>query len=380
MQLLARAASRAACPPASRSWTARVTASGARAGSTDEEFERDVARRMVDPAGDAALVADWLAVAAAARAQHAARSAARSATSGSRWARCSGCRSSPTCPTCAPRCSRSAVCSHGDALGRARRAAAERACARRRAAAWGEREVLMLNMTRDEHFPIEGAIEVLEAIPGPKRMGVWAGTHVEIPPEAIAAGQSIPGAHARLSPDASLGAVSGEPYDPPRVAPRRSLLPTGAPPRRRCAARSRAPRQESPLAPVTVVVPGNSVGVAVAAPARVGRARPGLDRGLRADRRQLPHRVPPGRAARRAAARGRRPAARVHAGGRGGGPPRARRRIRARCSGRVATHPATEEALVRRAPRALRSRRAPRSTCSPARARGRARSCGSTGS
>jgi len=49
----------------------------------------------------------------------------------------------------------------------------------------GDREVLMLNMTRDEHFPMAGAIEVFEAIPGPKRMGVWAGTHVDIPPEAI---------------------------------------------------------------------------------------------------------------------------------------------------------------------------------------------------
>ncbi len=49
----------------------------------------------------------------------------------------------------------------------------------------GDREVLMLNMTRDEHFPIAGAIDVFERIPGPKRMGVWAGTHVEIPPEAI---------------------------------------------------------------------------------------------------------------------------------------------------------------------------------------------------
>src|SRR3954454_20190565 len=38
------------------------------AGSTDEDFERDVARRMRDPDGDAALVTDWLAVAAAARA------------------------------------------------------------------------------------------------------------------------------------------------------------------------------------------------------------------------------------------------------------------------------------------------------------------------
>ena len=49
----------------------------------------------------------------------------------------------------------------------------------------GDREVLMLNMTRDEHFPIAGAIDVFEAIPGAKRMGVWAGTHVDIPPEAI---------------------------------------------------------------------------------------------------------------------------------------------------------------------------------------------------
>jgi predicted esterase len=47
------------------------------------------------------------------------------------------------------------------------------------------REVLMLNMTRDEHFPIDGAMEVLEMLPGPKRMGVWTGTHVDIPPEAI---------------------------------------------------------------------------------------------------------------------------------------------------------------------------------------------------
>jgi len=52
----------------------------------------------------------------------------------------------------------------------------------------GGREVLMLNMTRDEHFPIDGAIEVLELVPGPKRMGVWTGTHTDIPPEAIQLG------------------------------------------------------------------------------------------------------------------------------------------------------------------------------------------------
>jgi hypothetical protein len=53
------------------------------------------------------------------------------------------------------------------------------------ARALGEREVLMLNMTRDEHFTIEGALEVFESIPGSKRMGVWAGTHVDIPEEAV---------------------------------------------------------------------------------------------------------------------------------------------------------------------------------------------------
>jgi hypothetical protein len=43
----------------------------------------------------------------------------------------------------------------------------------------------MLNMTRDAHFPITGAVEVLEKIPGPKRMDVWAGSHEELPPEAV---------------------------------------------------------------------------------------------------------------------------------------------------------------------------------------------------
>src|SRR5258705_9849594 len=38
------------------------------AGSTDDEYLRDVRRRMIDPAGDAALTAEWSAVATAARA------------------------------------------------------------------------------------------------------------------------------------------------------------------------------------------------------------------------------------------------------------------------------------------------------------------------
>jgi len=50
----------------------------------------------------------------------------------------------------------------------------------------GDRPVLMCNMSGDESFPIAGAIEVLEAIPGPKQMGVWVGGHTDVPSEAMA--------------------------------------------------------------------------------------------------------------------------------------------------------------------------------------------------
>ena len=49
----------------------------------------------------------------------------------------------------------------------------------------GDREVLMCNMTRDEHFPIDLAIEAFELVPGPKRMHVYEGTHVDVGPEAV---------------------------------------------------------------------------------------------------------------------------------------------------------------------------------------------------
>jgi dienelactone hydrolase len=47
-------------------------------------------------------------------------------------------------------------------------------------------EVLMLNTTRDEVFPPEGALRLFEAIPGRrKRIAFWDGRHVELPAEAI---------------------------------------------------------------------------------------------------------------------------------------------------------------------------------------------------
>jgi hypothetical protein len=53
------------------------------------------------------------------------------------------------------------------------------------AAQFGDRQVLMTNMTRDEHFPIAGALEVFALLPGPKRMGVWEGTHEQLTAEAM---------------------------------------------------------------------------------------------------------------------------------------------------------------------------------------------------
>jgi dienelactone hydrolase len=152
-------------------------------GLTGEEFERDVARRMRDPAGDAALIADWEAVA------HAARTSLPILRGplgyvGFSMGALLGLSIVADLPDV-----RAAVFALGgvlddDTFG-ARGGLSRNARVRDAAGRLGEREVLMLNMTRDEHFPIVGALEVLEAIPGPKRMAVWAGTHVDIPPEAI---------------------------------------------------------------------------------------------------------------------------------------------------------------------------------------------------
>jgi dienelactone hydrolase len=147
------------------------------AGSTDEEFERDVALRMRDPGRDAALVADWLAVAAAARAAEP-RLTGALGYAGFSMGALLGLSIVADLPEV-----RAAVFALGGVIDDAQ--VARNAKVRDGASRLGEREVLMLNMTRDEHFPITGAIEVFEAIPGAKRMGVWAGTHVDIPPEAI---------------------------------------------------------------------------------------------------------------------------------------------------------------------------------------------------
>ena len=154
------------------------------AGSTDAEYDRDVRRRMGDPDGDRALGDEWSAVADAARAASSQQLSGPLGYAGFSMGALLGLSIVADLPEV-----RAAMFALGgvlsdDGLGNVPTAARNervRAGARR----LGDREVLMLNMTRDEHFPIDGAIEVFEAIPGPKRMGVWAGTHEQIPPEAI---------------------------------------------------------------------------------------------------------------------------------------------------------------------------------------------------
>ena len=50
----------------------------------------------------------------------------------------------------------------------------------------GQSQVLMVNTTQDEIFPVEGVHELFDAIPGPnKRLMFWEGKHDDWPPEAI---------------------------------------------------------------------------------------------------------------------------------------------------------------------------------------------------
>jgi dienelactone hydrolase len=49
----------------------------------------------------------------------------------------------------------------------------------------GDRDVLMLNMTRDELIPLQASLEMFAALRGPKRIALWEGGHIDLPNEAI---------------------------------------------------------------------------------------------------------------------------------------------------------------------------------------------------
>jgi predicted esterase len=141
----------------------------------DDVFEKDIARRMADPANYAQVRDDWLEVERAARATDG-RITGPTGYAGFSMGAMFGLSIVADLPSV-----RAAVF----ALGGLTVDPTRNELIRSGAARLGEREVLMLNMTRDEHFSMEGAIEVLETIPGPKRMGVWTGTHVDLPAEAM---------------------------------------------------------------------------------------------------------------------------------------------------------------------------------------------------
>jgi dienelactone hydrolase len=153
------------------------------ADSSDADYLADVRRRMADPSGDAALTAEWSAVANAARAAAPVLSGP-TGYAGFSMGALFGLSIVGDLPEV-----RAAVFALGGLWPEEGNAKDENAArnARVRAGArrLADREVLMVNMTRDEHFPLAGAVEVFEAIPGPKRMGVWAGTHAELPPESM---------------------------------------------------------------------------------------------------------------------------------------------------------------------------------------------------
>jgi predicted esterase len=148
------------------------------AGSSDDEFNADVARRMSDPANHAQLIEDWRAVEAAARAADP-RISGPTGYAGFSMGAMFGLSIVADLAS---------VTAAVFALGGLMNDETRDDMIRKGASRLGGREVLMLNMTRDEHFPIAGAVELLEVIPGPKRMSVWTGTHADLPPEAVQVG------------------------------------------------------------------------------------------------------------------------------------------------------------------------------------------------
>jgi hypothetical protein len=152
-------------------------------GTSDEEFDRLVRDGMSDPATHARLATDWQAAAKAARAavpiiddRTAYAGFSMGSVFGVSIAADLGFDSGPI------------VFAVGGLRDEADGAGADtqNELMRAGAARLVDRDVLMLNMTRDEHFPIMLAVELLESFPtARKRMMVWQGTHVDIPPEAI---------------------------------------------------------------------------------------------------------------------------------------------------------------------------------------------------
>ncbi len=147
-------------------------------GLDDAGFERLVHRQMGSAASHDQLVGDWTAAAAAARSVDA-RIDHRTAYAGFSMGSIFGASIVHRLPFVGP-----VVLALGGFVA-AHRNGGVNDLIQAGLPRLGDREVLMLNMTRDESFPIADALRAFALIPGPKRMAVYEGGHVDIPGEAI---------------------------------------------------------------------------------------------------------------------------------------------------------------------------------------------------
>jgi dienelactone hydrolase len=148
---------------------------------TDEAWEADVLARMGDPAVHGQVRAEWPLVIAAAR-QAVPIAGGRVAYAGFSMGSIFGLSIVGALPEV-----RAAVFAVGGYVTEERPGSSSvNALIAEGIPKLGDREVLMVNMTRDESFPIARAIEVLDAIPGRCSMRVYVGGHRDLPPASMA--------------------------------------------------------------------------------------------------------------------------------------------------------------------------------------------------
>jgi predicted esterase len=149
-------------------------------GLTDEEFETDVYRRIGDPAVHEQLRAEWPLVAAATR------EAAPAVTRPVAYAGFSmGSIFGLSIVGDLPEVESALFVVGGYVTDERPHSSSVNALIAAGLPRLAGRNVMMVNMTADESFPINRAVEVLESIPGRPSMHVYVGGHRDLPPESM---------------------------------------------------------------------------------------------------------------------------------------------------------------------------------------------------
>jgi predicted esterase len=149
-------------------------------GLTDEEFETDVYRRIGDPAVHEKLRAEWPLVAAATR------EAAPAVTGPVAYAGFSmGSIFGLSIVGDLPEVESALFVVGGYVTDERPHSSSVNALIAAGLPRLAGRNVMMVNMTADESFPINRAVEVLESIPGRPSMHVYVGGHRDLPPESM---------------------------------------------------------------------------------------------------------------------------------------------------------------------------------------------------